>query len=152
MALDKAGLPGYAAIAVICQTGDFEVYRALSPNREQVLLKVPAPSCPPAKAIQQLEHELEIARELDPAFAVRPLRIERAARRMALLLEDFPCHALSQDLTAPLDLGQFFKIAIGVTRALAALHLQGMVHKDVKPECAGRPARSRRWESSTMKI
>ena len=31
-------------------------------------------------------------------------------------------------------MGQFFKIAIGVTRALAALHLQGMVHKDVKPE------------------
>ena len=134
MALDEAGLPGYAAVAFICQTGDFEVYEALSPDHEQVLLKVPAPSCQPAKAIQQLEHELEAARDLDPAFAVRPLRIERAAGHMALVLEGFACHALSEDLTAPLELGQFFKIAIRAAEALAALHRQGLVHKDIKPE------------------
>ena len=53
---------------------------------------------------------------------------------IALILEDFDCHALASDLAAPLELDRFFRIATSVTAALAALHRQGVVHKDIKPE------------------
>ena len=134
MVSDNVIPAGYAATSVLCETGEFAICRALSRDLGQVLLKVPASSRPPASAILQLEHEYETARELDPAFAVRPLRIERSAGHIALLLEDFTCHALSDDVKAPMDLGQFFKIAVGATAALAAIHWRGVVHKDVKPE------------------
>ena len=95
---------------------------------------MPVFSPPPALAIAQLEHEYQAARELDPVFAVRPLQLKREGGIIALILEDFACHALASDLTAPLELDLFFRIAAGVTGALAALHRQGVVHKDIKPE------------------
>ncbi len=134
MALDEVAVPGYTLTSIICEASPFAIYRALSRGHEHFLLKLPISSRPPAVSIGQLEHEYETARKLDPAFAVRPVKIERHAATAALILEDFDCHALAIDLAAPLDLDRFFRIAIGVTAALAALHRQGVVHKDIKPE------------------
>ncbi len=110
------------------------MYRALSPDHEHFLLKAPVSSRPPAAAVAELEHEYKTAHDLDSAFAVKPVKIERHAGTVALILEDFDCHPLAGDLTAPLDLDRFFRIAIGITGALAALHRRGVVHKDIKPE------------------
>ena len=134
MALNDINIFGYEPVSAICRTDEFVVYRARSPDHGQVLLKVPAASRPAAAAIHHLVHELETGRGLDPAFTVKPLRIERDAGNIALLLEDFAAHALSSDLAAPIDLDRFFQIAGEATEALAALHRQGVVHKDIKPE------------------
>ena len=134
MALDKFIVPGYTPISFICEAGQFGVYRVLSEDHEQFLLKVPVFLCPLPTAIAQLEHEYQAARELDPAFAVRALQLKRDDFTIALILEDFDCHALASDLAAPLELDRFFRIATSVTAALAALHRQGVVHKDIKPE------------------
>ena len=134
MASDKVVAPGYVAVSTVCRTGEFILYRAQSEYHGQNFVKVPASSRPNATVILYLEHELEIARGLNPAFAVRPLWVERGAETVALLLEDFAGHALASELSAPLDLDRFFKIAAGITGALAATHGQGVVHKDIKPE------------------
>jgi serine/threonine protein kinase len=134
MASDKVVVSRHPTKSVICETGEFLVRRALSPDLGQVLLKIPLSQRPSASTIFQLEREYETARELDPAFVVRPLKIERSSGSIALLLEDFSCRALSSDLTAPLSLPEFFDIAIGVTTALAAIHRRNIVHKDIKPE------------------
>ncbi len=134
MAFEKVVVPGYSNAKVVCQTGEFVVYRAQSRDNRQVLLKVPASSHPPVKAIHQLEHEHEAARGLDPAFAIRPLWIERGAGNIALVLEGFAGRPLAASLNAPLDLAQFFGIAAGTVKALAATHRHGLVHKDIKPD------------------
>jgi PAS domain S-box-containing protein len=134
MSLDKVMVPEYGEASVVCETEGFVTCRALSCDHGQILLRVPASARQPTLAILQLEHEYEVARELDPAFAVRPIVIERRAGNIALILEDFDCHALSDDLKAPLELSIFFKIAVGATAALAAIHRQGVIHKDIKPE------------------
>jgi PAS domain S-box-containing protein len=130
----ESGFPGYVQVARMRQAGDFKLYQALSPDHEAVTVKIPAPDFPQAKAAQLFEHELEIAKDLNPAFALSPLRTERCEGHIALILEAFPCRALSEHLTAPLNPGRFFKIAIRVTEALAMLHRQGVLHKDIKPE------------------
>ena len=134
MAVEEVIVPSYTLTSVIYEAGYFAVYRGFSEDKKYFLLKVPVSSSPSAAAIAQLEHECETARGLDAAFAVRPVRVERDAGVIAMILEDFDCHALAGDLAAPLDLDRFFKIAISVTGALAALHRQGVVHKDIKPE------------------
>ncbi len=134
MAPEYRDIFGFEPLGAVCQTGEFVVYRARGPDRRQILLKIPAASRPGALAIQHLEHELETGRGLDPAFAVKPLQIKRDAGRVALLLADFAGYALSSELTAPLDLGRFLRIATGIAEALGALHRQGVVHKDIKPE------------------
>jgi PAS domain S-box-containing protein len=134
MASDKVSAAGYKLISEVCTTEEFAVHRALSPDRGHVLLKVPACECLPAAAILQLEHEYETARELDPVFVVKPFCLEQRADSSVLVLEDFDCRALASDVAEPLGLERFFKIAVSATAALAALHRQGVVHKDIKPD------------------
>ena len=104
-ALKQINIFGYEPVTTVCQTGEFVVYRAQSPDHRQILLKVPAASRTAAAAIRHLEHELETGRRLDPAFAVKPLRIERDAGNIALLLEDFAARALSGDLNGGFGFG-----------------------------------------------
>jgi serine/threonine protein kinase len=134
MPSDEAMFPGYTLVFVICEAAYFAVCHAISQDHEHFLLKVPISSRPPAAAIAQLAHEYEAARELDPAFAVRTLQLRRDAGAIALILENFCCYALVRDLVAPLVLDRFFRVAAPATGALAALHRQGAVHKDIKPE------------------
>jgi PAS domain S-box-containing protein len=127
-------VPGYADMPLVCETGQFVVRRALWPGRKSALLKTPASSRPEASVILQLEHEYEIARDLDPAHVARPLRIEREAGGVVLVLEDFGGHPLLDDLKTPMEPGRFLDAAIGAAAALAAVHRRGIIHKDVRPE------------------
>ena len=133
-ALKQINIFGYEPVTTVCQTGEFVVYRAQSLDLGKSCSRFRLPPGPPPRRSRHLEHELETGRELDPAFAVKPLRIERDAGNIALLLEDFAARALSSDLTAAMDLDRFFRIATATAEALAALHRQGVVHKDIKPE------------------
>ena len=69
---------GYTDLSLISATESFLVYRALTHDDQPVLAKVAPSARPSAPVLRQLEHELEIARELNPEFVVRPLRIERS--------------------------------------------------------------------------
>lgn len=124
---------GYVRLSAVVETESLIVYRALAPDGQRVLVKIPAWDRPPASIVRQLEHELEVARELDPALVVRPRGIERFAGRTALILEDCAHPSLEGLLTAPLEAEPFLRIAIATARALADVHRRGLVHKDIKP-------------------
>jgi hypothetical protein len=69
-----------------------------------------------------LEHEYELARDLDSSRIARPLALERHAGTLALVLEAGPAHTLASLLGGPMDIPCFLQIAIGLTAALAELH------------------------------
>ena len=127
-------ISGYTITAPVYEDGDFSVYRA-SRNEDHtpVLIKVPASPSPSPSIIRRLEHEYEVARDLDPALVARPLGLERRAGALALVLEAGDVESLASRMTAPLPVGQFLEIAIGIADALAAVHQRGVVHKDIKP-------------------
>ncbi len=124
---------GYADLALVSETEDFLLYRAFSPSGRCVLIKVPASGRPSAGILGQLEHELQIARDLSPEFAVTPLEIERSTGRMRLILEDCRSPPLTEFMEALLEIETFLRIATGIAAALAAVHGTRLVHKDVKP-------------------
>lgn len=124
---------GFTELTLLLEMEDFLLYRARAPDEQRVLIRTPSSERPAASIVRQLENELEVARELNPAFAVTPLRIERDAGRAFLVLQDCPLPTLVEWLNAPLAPGLFLQTAKGMAEALADVHRHGLVHKDIKP-------------------
>jgi serine/threonine protein kinase len=64
---------------------------------------------------------------------VRPLALVRENGRTMLVLEDLGGEPLARQLDAPMEMGRFLRLAIGIAAALGELHRRGLVHKDLKP-------------------
>src|SRR3954469_25755741 len=103
-------------------------------NRLAVLLVAAAVDHPSRSRLDRLAHELSLKDELDAAWAVRPLKVERGSgRTMLLVLEDPGGEPLARLLGSPMDVGGFLALAIGAATALGKLHQRGLIHKDIKP-------------------
>jgi PAS domain S-box-containing protein len=102
-------------------------------KRCAALFVVPAAEHPSRSSLDQFRHEYELKDELDGAWAVRPLELVREAGRTMLVLEDPGGEPLERLLGAPMEMGCFLRLAIGIAVALGKLHQRGLVHKDIKP-------------------
>jgi PAS domain S-box-containing protein len=102
-------------------------------NRSAVLIVLPAAGQPSRSSLDRLTHEYELKDELDVAWAARPLELVRDAGRTMLVLDDAGGEPLDRLLGAPMELGRFLHVAVGIAAALGKLHRRGLVHKDVKP-------------------
>ena len=98
-----------------------------------VLIVLPAADPPSRSNLDRLTHEYELKHALDGPWAVRPLELVRDAGRTMLVLEDAGGEPLDRLLGAPLELGLFLRLAVGIAMALDKLHQRGLVHKDIKP-------------------
>src|SRR2546422_5642637 len=97
-------------------------------------------------AIRRLGHEYSLASEPRSAWAARPVALTEHQGRTTLVLEDPGGEPLDALLRAPMELGLFLRLAVGLASALRELHAQGVIHKDVKPANAlGDIATGRVW-------
>jgi serine/threonine protein kinase len=102
-------------------------------TRRAVLIVLLAADHPSRSSSDRLTHEYELKDELDGAWAVRPLDLVRDSGRTMLVLEDAGGEPLDRLLGAPMEVGRFLRLAIGIAVALGKLHQRGLVHKDIKP-------------------
>ncbi|QIG95956.1 trifunctional serine/threonine-protein kinase/ATP-binding protein/sensor histidine kinase [Bradyrhizobium sp. 6(2017)] len=102
-------------------------------SRQAVLLVLPATEHPTPASLDRLAHEYALRDMLDPAWAVKPLALEREGGRTTLLLNDGGGQPLARFLGAPLEIGVFLRLAVSITSALGKVHQHGLVHKDLKP-------------------
>src|SRR5262245_62909382 len=86
-------------------------------GRRAVLLVMPAAAQPSRASLDHLTHEYELKDELDGAWAVRPLDLVRDAGRTMLVLDDVGGEPLDRLLGAPIEVGRFLRLAIGVAAA-----------------------------------
>ena len=117
---------------------DFTLYRGRERGTQMPILAVAdVAEQPSPQSRRRLEHEYSLAKELDAAWAVRPLALTRHLGRAALILEDpggeFLDRVIEQHKGRPIDPTLFLRIAVGLATALGQVHRQGLVHKDVKP-------------------
>jgi len=108
-------------------------HRSIGASAPSILLVRPVSERPTPATLERLEHEHSLARDLDSAWAVRPISLTRLQERTALVLEDPGGQPLDRLLGKPLELGQFLRVAVSLSGALAQLHARGLVHKDIKP-------------------
>src|SRR5262245_16897563 len=102
-------------------------------KRRTVLIVLPAADQPSRSSLDRLTHEYELKDELDGAWAMRPLDLVRDADRTMLVLDDAGSEPLDRQLGAPMQMGCFLRLAIGIAAAVGKLHERGLVHKDIKP-------------------
>jgi serine/threonine protein kinase len=107
--------------------------RSADDDRDAVLAVLPAAEHPTPASLDRLAHEYGLKDELDGAWAARPLKLVRDGGRTMLVLEDSDSEPLGGLVGAPLELGRFLRLAIGITSALGKAHRRGLVHKDIKP-------------------
>ena len=102
-------------------------------NRSAVLVVQPATGHPSPLSLDRLTHDYDLKDELDGAWAARPLDLVREGGRTVLVLEDTGGEPLDRLLGAPMEVGRFLRLAVGIAMALGKLHQRGLVRKDIKP-------------------
>src|SRR5713226_1281940 len=94
---------------------------------------LPASDPPTPRSLDRLAHEYGLKDELDRAWAVRPLSLVRERGLTVLVLEDPGGEPLDRSLGAPMEVGRFLRLAIGIARALGNVHQRGLVHREITP-------------------
>ena len=102
-------------------------------STRSILLLATISEHPPAATLKKLEHEYALEGELRSAWAAQPVALTEHQGRTTLVLEDPGGEPLDGLLRAPMELGLFLRVAVGLAFALRQLHAQGIIHKDVKP-------------------
>ena len=128
-------IPGYELTEVVREGANTIIYRAISqPERQPVILKILKEEYPSLEQITRIKHEYKIAENLAAAGIVKIYRLETHQNRLALVCEDFGGQSLKQLLDGQkLSLISFLGIAVQLVQALASLHQQQIIHKDIKP-------------------
>jgi len=98
------------------------------------ILKVLDPRRSRPDDIDRLKHEYAIGKVLDFRSAVRPVALETYDGQPALVMEDFGGESLDRLLGAPMGTERFLPLAIRIATAIADLHRQGVIHRDIKPQ------------------
>ena len=104
--------------------GEFILYRAHAKQMElpSVLLLTPATTRPSPETLKKIDHEYSLKRELDSAWAVRPLDLSEGGAQMALILEDPGGDTLDGLLSGAMEITRFLSFAVGLANALSGLH------------------------------
>ena len=133
----RFGADGDGDFQVLWEDGErvfCRAWREDADGRKHVVLAVLAAVEHPTPAVlERLAHEYELKDALDGSWAVLPLEFIRDNGRTMLVLEDTGGEPLDRQLGAPMEVGRFLHLAIGIAVALSKLHQAGLVHKDIKP-------------------
>lgn len=125
---------------------DFALYRGTTAEGAAVLLKAPGRVDQTGEHAARLAREAQVTLDKTAAWAVRPLGLTHVQGRAALMLEDpggLPLHAVD---TQALGLADRLRLAVAITHAVQAMHADGMLHLDLRPDTIlvdGRHGRAR---------
>jgi PAS domain S-box-containing protein len=122
------------ALEILWEDGEFVLSRGVWDGEGPPLLAaMPSSAQPSPETLARLQHAYALREELDPAWAARPLRLQRHQGQLTLLMEDPGGEPLLRLTGRPREIASFLRLAIGIATALAQVHQRGLIHKDIKP-------------------
>jgi len=121
-----------APLDFVRRNGGFSIYRVRGGEAPPRLLLM-ADSDDPA-ALERINQEFALTRDLDSEIVVRPRELVSARGRTALVVDDHDARPLSELLGLPLAVPNLLRQAIGLARALGHVHDSGLVHRNLRPD------------------
>ncbi|MCT7980085.1 SpoIIE family protein phosphatase [Laspinema olomoucense] len=128
--------PGYEILEEIHESNHTIVCRGRKEGQVQTgILKFLKTEYPTPTELAKFRHQYEIVKPLNIPGIVKPLHLESWGRGLVLTMEDAgPLSAEQLLSTQTINLENFFKIAISITKSLGELHKQSIIHLDIKPQ------------------
>ena len=129
-----AGYSSYTLGETVLHQEDAVVYRAVDrADGKHVLVKVLGSQHGPTDVLRlRRAHEMGVA--LGSTAILRPIALATVEGMPALVCEDFGGLPVARLVGEPMAVGRFLELAIQIVTAVAALHRERAVHKDLKPE------------------
>lgn len=129
-----AGIQGYSILGELYQSENSIIYRGENPIGLPVIVKMLPTEFPPPERIARFRREFQMTARLQGDGIIRALELKRHDNALAMVIEDFGGESLPRILkTHELDLGQWLDVAVQTARAVAHVHAQRVIHKDINP-------------------
>ena len=124
----------YKIIATLYKDTSIELYRGLYQRDETpAIFKIVYHDESGLREPKRLRNEYEIMQRLDGPYVLKPYALDRRKAQTQLIMEDFDGEPLACLLDHPLETDRFLDIALSLATALADIHRQDIVHKDLIP-------------------
>src|SRR5262245_40852713 len=98
----------------------------------ECLVAQPRAEHPAPGTVSRLVDEYGLKDYLDHVWALRPLELVRERGQTMIVFQSTAARPLDKMVGQGLPIREFLRLAIAVARALARLHQQGLIHKDIK--------------------
>lgn len=133
--LQGIDLPGYSSVEPIYEGAETYVYRAKSDaTGAAVILKCSKNEYPTARELNRLRREYLILQQLPAQCGAEPIGLEELDRGLVLVMRDRGWPTLREVIDAGvLDIQSSLELAISFVNALAVIHRESIVHKDLTP-------------------
>jgi predicted ATPase/signal transduction histidine kinase len=127
---------GYEGLEKIGEGNNTVLYRGYRAGEdEHVILKVLNADFPLPTDATQLQHEYEIAHNLNIEGILRPAMPEQFGHLPALVMEDFEGQSLKKFIHIfTRDLEMFLRVAIELSHTLGEIHQNNLIHKTINPD------------------
>jgi predicted ATPase/signal transduction histidine kinase/tRNA A-37 threonylcarbamoyl transferase component Bud32 len=127
-------LDGYRTTRVLRSSPSTRVFAAIRESDQREVVAKVYDLVDDRSLEARVEHEFRLIRDLEVDNVVRALALERAGTKIVVVLDW--CAGVNLDEFAngkPLPLELFLNIALQISRVLADVHAQRVIHRDIKP-------------------